>query len=139
MSPLPDHRPKQLTLGSLESEILSILWELESATVKEIHDRILSDPDRELAQASVTTVLNRLAQKGWVVCHKQERAFQWQPRISQEEARVLQAHAQLNRFLAVSDPDTVAAFADSLDVASLDQIEAIAERIRAARQAKKEQ
>lgn len=139
MSPLPDHRPKQLTLGSLESEILSILWELESATVKEIHDRILSDPDRELAQASVTTVLNRLAQKGWVVSHKQERAFQWQPRISQEEARVLQAHAQLNRFLAVSDPDTVAAFADSLDVASLDQIEAIAERIRAARQAKKEQ
>jgi predicted transcriptional regulator len=139
MSPLPDYRPKQLSLGPLESEILSILWELGSATVKEIHDRILSDPDRELAQASVTTVLNRLAQKGWVVCHKQEKAFQWHPRISQKEARVLQAHAQLNQFLAVSNPDVVAAFADSLDAASLDQIEAIAARIRAARQAREEQ
>lgn len=139
MSPLPNHRPKRLSLGPLETEILSILWELDSATVKEIHDRILSDPDRELTPASVTTVLNRLVQKGWVVCHRQEKAFQWQPRISQEEARVLQAHAQLNQFLAVSNPDVVAAFADSLDAASLEQIEAIAERIRSARQAREEQ
>jgi predicted transcriptional regulator len=139
MSPLPDYRPKQLSLGPLENEILEILWEFESATVREIHDRILSDPNRELTQASVTTVLNRLAQKGWVICHKHEKAFQWQPRISQNEAKVLQAHAQLNQFLAVSNPDVIAAFADSLDAASLDQLEAIAERIRAARQAREEQ
>ncbi|MBD1909773.1 MULTISPECIES: BlaI/MecI/CopY family transcriptional regulator [unclassified Leptolyngbya] len=139
MSPLPDHRPKQLSLGPLESEILEILWEFGSATVKEIHDRILSDPDRELAQASVTTVLNRLAQKGWVMCHKQEKAFQWQPQISQEEARALQSHAQLNQFLAVSNPDVVAAFADSLDTGSLEQLEAIADRIRALRQNREKQ
>lgn len=138
MSPLPDYRPNQLSLGPLETEILSILWELKSATVREIHNRILSDPDRELAQASVTTVLNRLAQKGWVVCHRQEKAFQWQARISQEEARVLQSHAQLNQFLAVSNPEVVAAFADSLDAASLDQIEAISEQLRAARRAREE-
>jgi predicted transcriptional regulator len=139
MSPLPDYRPKQLSLGPLESEILEILWEFESATVREIHDRILSNPDRELTQASITTVLNRLAQKGWVVCQKQEKAFQWQARISQDEAKVLQVHAQLHQFLAVSNPDVVAAFADNLDAASLDQLEAIAKRIRAARQAREEQ
>lgn len=138
MSPLPDHRPKQLSLGPLEAEILDILWELKSATVKEILDRILADPDRELAQASVTTVLNRLAQKGWVVCHRQVKAFQWQPQISREEATVLEAHAKLNQFLAVSNPDVVAAFADSLDTASVEKIAAIAERIRAARQARGE-
>lgn len=138
MSPLPNYRPKQLSLGSLETEILSILWKLESATVKEILDHILSDPNRELAQASVTTVLNRLAQKGWVACNKQERAFQWRPLMSREEAKVLQAHAQLKQFLAVSNPDVVAAFADSLDAASVEQIEAIAERIKAARQAREE-
>lgn len=136
MSPLPNHRPKQLSLGPLETEILSILWELGSATVKEIHDCILSDPDRELAQASVTTVLNRLAQKGWVSCNKQEKAFQWQPLMAREEAKVLQAHAQLKQFLAVSNLDVVAAFADSLDAASADKIEAIAQRIKAARQAR---
>lgn len=139
MSPLPNYSPNQLSLGPLESEILNILWEFESATVKEIHDRILSDRDRELDRASVTTVLNRLMHKGWVVCHKQGKAFQWQPRISQPEAIMLRAHARLHQFLAVSNPDVVAAFADSLDAASLDQLEAIAERIRAARQARKEE
>ena len=74
MAPLPDHTPKQLSLGPLEAEILGIVWELGSATVKEIHDRILADPDRELAYASVTTVLRRLEQKGWLACSKHVRA-----------------------------------------------------------------
>ncbi|HEY9763777.1 MAG TPA: BlaI/MecI/CopY family transcriptional regulator [Trichocoleus sp.] len=136
MSPLPNHCPKQLSLGPLETEILSILWELGTATVKEIHDHILSNPDRELAQASVTTVLNRLAQKGWVTCDKQEKAFQWRPLMAQQEANVLQAHHQLKQFLAVSSPEVVAAFADSLDAASVAKIEAIAQRVKAARQAR---
>jgi predicted transcriptional regulator len=139
MSPLPDHRPKQLSLGSLETEILNILWDLEPTTVKEIHDRILSDPNRELAQASVATVLNRLVQKGWVACDRQEKAFQWRSRVTREDTTLLQAHAQLQQFLAVGNPDVVAAFADSLDSASLEQLEAIAQRIKAARQARKEQ
>ena len=139
MSPLPDHRPTQLSLGPLEAEILGILWELGAATTKEIHEQILSDPDRELAYASVTTVLNRLTQKGWIACNKQERAFIWQPLLSCEEAKILQAHQQLKQFLVVGNPDVVAAFADSLDRASLEQIEAIAQRLQAARQAREEE
>jgi len=139
MAPLPDHTPKQLSLGPLETEILNIVWELGSATVKEIHDRILSDPDRELAYASVTTVLRRLTQKGWLACDRDDRAFQWRPLVSREEAKVLQAHEQLRRFLAVGNPDVIAAFADDLDRASADKLEAIAQRLKAARQAREEQ
>jgi predicted transcriptional regulator len=47
MSWLPPHRPHQLSLGPLESEILQIVWDLEIATVKDIHERILANPDRE--------------------------------------------------------------------------------------------
>lgn len=139
MSPLPNYCPKQLSLGPLETEILNIVWELGCVTVKDVHERILADPDRELAYTSVTTVLRRLTQKGWLVCEKQERAFSWQPLISREEAQVIKAHDQLNQFLAVGNPDVVAAFADSLDAASLEKIEAIALRLKAARQAKEEQ
>lgn len=131
---LPEPRPRQLSLGPLEREILEILWQLESATVKEIHDRILADPDRELAYASVTTVLNRLTSKGWLACDRHGRAFHWRPLVSREEAHMLQAHDQLHRFLAVSNPDVVAAFADDLDVASLEQLDAITQRLKAARQ-----
>lgn len=138
MAPLPDHTPKQLSLGPLEAEILSIVWELGSATVKEIHDRILADPDRELAYASVTTVLRRLEQKGWLACSKHDRAFQWRSLVSREDAKMLHAHDQLHRFLAVGNPDIIAAFADDLDRASVDKLDAIAQRLKAARQAREE-
>jgi predicted transcriptional regulator len=138
MSPLPNYCPKQLSLGPLETEILNIIWELGCVTVKDVHERILTDPDRELAYTSVTTVLRRLTQKGWLTCEKQERAFSWKPMVSRQEAQVIKAHDQLNRFLAVGNPDVVAAFADSLDAASLEQIEAIALRLQAARRAREE-
>jgi predicted transcriptional regulator len=136
MSPLPLNRPKQLSLGPLESEILAILWELGSGTAREIHDRILSDPDRELAYPSVMTVLQRLQKKGWLICDRSQRVYRWQPTLSAEDATLWQAHHQLHTFLAVGNPDVVAAFADSLDIASVEQLEAIAQKIKAVRQAR---
>ena len=138
MAALPNHRPKQLSLGPLEAEILGIIWDLETATVKEIHDRILSDPNRELAYTSVTTVLNRLVKKGWLACDKQERSFSWRALVSRQQAKALQSYEQLNQFLAVSNPDVVAAFADSLDQTSVEQLEAIAEKLRAVRKARED-
>jgi predicted transcriptional regulator len=138
MSPLPDYRPKQLSLGPLETEILNIVWEFGRVTVKDVHDRILADPDRELAYTSVTTVLRRLTEKGWLACDKQERAFYWRSLVTKEQAQVIEAHEKLHRFLAVGNPDVVAAFADSLDRTSLEQIEAIASRIQAARRDREE-
>lgn len=139
MSPLPHERPKKLSLGPLEREILEIVWELGCASVKAVHERILNDPDRELAYTSVTTVLQRLTRKGWLVCHKQKRAFYWQAKLSKEEAQALTAYEQLNQFLAVSDPDLIASFADHLDSASLKQLDAIALRLREIRQQREEQ
>ena len=139
MAPLPDYRPKQMSVGPLEAEILNIIWELGSATVKDVHDRILSDPNRELAYTSVTTVLRRLTDKCWLACNKQGLAFYWLPKLTKQQAQVIKAHDQLQKFLAVGNPDVIAAFADSLDAAASDQLEAIAQRIQAARQAREGQ
>ena len=133
MTALPNYRPHKLSLGPLETEILNLVWNLGSATVKEIHQQILADPDRELTYASVTTVLNRLTQKGWLFCQKHQRAFSWQALISREEAKAIHSYEQLQSFLAISNPDIVASFADSLDTASLEQLDAIASRIQAVR------
>jgi predicted transcriptional regulator len=138
MPPLPNHRPRKLSLGPLEREILNLVWNLGSATVKDIHERILADPDRELAYASVTTVLNRLTKKGWLICHKDERAFSWKAAISREEAQAIESYEQLHNFLSVSNPDLVASFADSLDTASLKQLEEIASRLEAVRRQREE-
>ncbi|MFM7189990.1 MAG: BlaI/MecI/CopY family transcriptional regulator, partial [Microcystaceae cyanobacterium] len=128
------YRPQQLSLGPLEQEILSLVWELGTATVKDIHDHILADPDRELTYSSVTTVLNRLTKKGWLVCQKQGKAFSWQAALSQAQANAIQSYEQLQQFLAISNPDVVASFANSLDTASVEQLEAIADRLKTLRQ-----
>ncbi|GFE68107.1 BlaI/MecI/CopY family transcriptional regulator [Chroococcus sp. FPU101] len=133
MSLLPNYRPKQLSLGPLESEILHIVWELGEVSVKDVHDRILSDPDRELAYTSVTTVLRRLTNKGWLSCYKQGRVFYWVPLVSREQAEVIKSYEQLHRFLSISNPEVVASFADSLDTASVEQLKAIASRIESVR------
>ncbi|MBC7972173.1 MAG: BlaI/MecI/CopY family transcriptional regulator [Verrucomicrobia bacterium] len=139
MPPLPDYRPKQLSLGPLETEILHIVWELGMVAVKDVHDRILSDPERELAYTSVTTILQRLTQKGWLVCDRRNRIYTWKALVTKEQAQAIRAYEQLNQFLAVGNPDVVAAFADRLDQSSVDQLEAIAQRLRAIREAREEQ
>lgn len=139
MTPLPNHRPEKMSLGPLEQEILNIVWDLGCATVKQVHDRILSDPDRELSSPTVTTVLNRLQEKGWLSCDRSGRAYLWKARISRTEAITLQAHEHLSQFLALGNPDIVAAFADDLDTASLDQLDAIAKRLKALRKARNEE
>ena len=133
MSPLPQYRPHKLSLGSLETEILEILWDLEKATVKQIHDCILSDLERELAYASVTTVLNRLTKKGWLKCCKQNNAFSWEPLVSREQTNTLRACEQLQQFLAISNPNMVASLVDSLDTTSLERLELIAANLQAIR------
>jgi predicted transcriptional regulator len=138
MSPLPNHRPHKLSLGSLESEILSIIWNLGMATAREIHDQILANPDRELAIASVMTVLNRLTKKGWLSSEKKEKVICWQALISREEYQVLNAYNQLHSFLQIGNADIVAAFADDLDLASQTRLEAIAQKLKELRQAKEQ-
>lgn len=139
MSRLPNYRPKKLSLGPLETEILDLVWQLKRATVRDIHERILTDPDRELAYTSVTTVLTRLTQKGWLNRHREGRVYYWQPQVSRTEAQAIQAYEQLQQFLAISNPDVVASFADSLDTASFDQLEAIALRLQAIRRQREEE
>ena len=142
MSPLPNYRPKKLSLGPLEREILEIIWEKGGwVTVKDVHGQILSDPSRELAYASVTTILRRLTDKGWLTCQKKHlgsKAFAWRALISRSQAQAIQAYNHLHEFLAIGNPDVVASFADSLDTGSLEQIQAIASRLQALRQEREE-
>lgn len=138
MAPLPPYQPKTLSLGPLEAEIVEILWQMEPTSATAIHRHILADIDRELTYSSVSTVLKRLAKKGWVASDHRERVHVWRSLISPQQAEILKAHERLHRFLAVGSPDIVAAFADTLDDDSLAQIEAIAQKIQAARQAREQ-
>ena len=136
MTVFSSYRPQTLSLGPLETEIVEILWLLGPTSATAVHQHILQDIDRELTYSSVSTVLKRLIKKGWVECDRTQKIQIWQTRFSQQQAEILTAQEQLHRFLAVGSPDIVAAFADTLDDDSLAQMDAIAQKIQAARDAR---
>ena len=132
----PPYRPKNLSLGPLETEIVEILWRLGETSATAVHQQILADINRELTYSSVSTVLKRLEKKGWVSCSRESRIHIWQVTVSRQQAAILKAHEQLHRFLAVGSPEVVAAFADTLDDSSLAQLDEIAQKIQAVRDAR---
>ncbi|MEM8503309.1 MAG: BlaI/MecI/CopY family transcriptional regulator [Cyanobacteria bacterium P01_D01_bin.1] len=139
MTPFPSYQPKTLSLGPLEAEIVEILWLLGPTSATAIHQHILEDIERDLTYSSVSTVLKRLIKKGWVSCDRENRIHIWKALVSRRSAEILKAHQQLQQFLAVGSPDIVAAFADRLDDDSLDQLDAIAQKVKAARAARDQQ
>jgi len=138
MAPFPPYQPNTLSLGPLEAEIVEILWRLGPTSATAVHQHILTDIDRELTYSSVSTVLKRLTKKGWVGCDRTNRIHIWRSLVSEQQAEILKAHEQLHRFLAVGSPEIVAAFADELDDDSLAQMDAIAQKIQAARKARED-
>jgi predicted transcriptional regulator len=65
----------------LELEILKILWRDGPASVRQVQDRLASS--RKLAVTSVTTVMNIMADKGYVSRAKTGGRYVYRPRVSE--------------------------------------------------------
>src|SRR5690606_41517331 len=74
------------SLGELERAVMDVLWDLtagEDFTVREVHTTLSGT--RDVAYATVMTVMDRLARKGTVLQHKAGRAYRYQPASSRAE------------------------------------------------------
>jgi predicted transcriptional regulator len=65
-----------------ELEILKVLWELGSGSVREVHQRLC--PNDELAFNTVQTMLRIMEDKGLVAHRSEGRTFVYFPRHSRE-------------------------------------------------------
>ena len=65
-----------------EMDIMSVLWDLESATVPEVRERLADD----LAYNTVLSMLRVLEAKGMVGHRKEGRAHRYHPLVDREEA-----------------------------------------------------
>ena len=65
-----------------ELDIMAIVWELGSATVREVKDRL--EPD--LAYTTVLTLIRNLEAKGYLRHEREGRAHRYFPLVDQEEA-----------------------------------------------------
>jgi BlaI family transcriptional regulator, penicillinase repressor len=71
------------SLGELEADVMSVVWEKGRATVQEVKDAL--EPRRALAYTTVMTVMSRLAEKGMLARQKEGRAYFYTPASSQEK------------------------------------------------------
>ncbi|MDY7017118.1 MAG: BlaI/MecI/CopY family transcriptional regulator [Nitrospirota bacterium] len=102
------------SLGSLESQIMEILWEAkEPIKGRTIYEKILSK--RHIAYTTVMTVLERLTQKGFARKKlAQDRAYVFQATLSKHRYIQDSSKTVLMELLSLSSPAGVAAFVDTL-------------------------
>ncbi len=71
-----------VTFTERELDVMAILWELGSATVTEVRDRI----DDDLAYTTVLTVLRTLEGKGYVGHREEGKAHRYVPLVARNAA-----------------------------------------------------
>jgi predicted transcriptional regulator len=72
---------QSLALGSLEFELMEILWSRGEGSVRDVVPKL----SRPLAYTTVMTTLDRLFKKGLLDRHKSDRAFVYSPSFSRQE------------------------------------------------------
>ncbi len=72
----------QIAFTDRELDVMSVLWELDSATVSEVREQLTDD----LAYTTVLTVLRTLEQKSYVGHTGEGRAHRYRPLVKREAA-----------------------------------------------------
>ncbi len=70
-------KKQERKLTDAELEIMHVVWELESATVRQVHE--LLNQQRPLAYTTVMTMMNILEEKGHLTRRKEGRAYRYEP------------------------------------------------------------
>ncbi len=80
-------RPRNPSLTPQELEIMKIVWERESATVRDVYEALLEQ--RKVAYTSVMTIMQILERKKYLKRTKADRAWLYKP--AQPKAKVIGA------------------------------------------------
>jgi BlaI family penicillinase repressor len=70
-------RPKHTTLTPQELEIMKLVWERDSAMVRDVYEALLRR--RKIAYTTVMTMMKILETKGYLKKRRQDRAFVYEP------------------------------------------------------------
>ena len=118
--------------GDLEYAVMAALWELQAASVREIHERV-GKADR-LVYTTTAKVLDRLHTKGLVSREQKGKAFEYKARLPRTVVDQARARAALSRLLGSTPRAAVATLVEaveSIDPKLLDELaDAVAARRR---------
>ena len=117
---------KQFRLPSddLEYDILAILWDLGTGSIRELHERL--GQRGALAYTTTAKVVDRLRDKGLIERHVRGHAFIYRPRVAREEVEGARARKAVSRLFGSEPHAAVAALVDAVDAVDpklLDELE----------------
>jgi BlaI family penicillinase repressor len=117
-----EHDPSEL--GELERNVLSVVWQLGSATAEQIREKL----DRALTDSTVRTVLRRLEGKGYVAHSLENRSFLYRPAESRQRVAGRAAQRIVDWFCEGSVEALLVGLVDS-KVLRRDELQKLAARI----------
>ena len=114
-------------MGDLEAEILECVWDLGSASVKDVHECLLLR--REIAYTTVMTVMSRLAAKGVLVSRPVGRAYVYEAAAGREEFCAGIARDFFSGVLVDADRAVLVQFVESVTEHDMEQLDVLAQII----------
>jgi predicted transcriptional regulator len=84
-------------IGSLEADILAVVWELDTTTVRQVYETLLER--RKIAYTTVMTVMNNLVKKHLLTQDKSRIAYLYTPAIPGREVVDTVLHSVVDRLL----------------------------------------
>lgn len=97
-------------LGSLEREVMRVLWQKGETSGRNILTEVVQV--RKIAYTTLLTVIGRLTKKGFVKRRRAERNFVYSPTFSEKEFKKQVAKEVLEGLVNLSSASTVSAFVD---------------------------
>lgn len=101
-------------LTGLESVIMNAIWELGTASVRQVQDHL--KPTRPMARNTVLTMMGILRDKGFLESTREGRTDFYRPVVSRKQARGRLLHDVINRFFSGSAHALVSQLLDSDDL-----------------------
>lgn len=113
-----------LPADELEYVVLTKLWELNTASVRDLH-RLLSKP-QGLVYTTIAKVIDRLHGKGLIQRERNGKAYLYRAKIAREVVERARAQDAVSRLLGPGPRAAVAALVDAVDAVDpklLDELE----------------
>src|SRR3990172_7713435 len=85
------------TLGELDVDVLTVVWELGTATVKDVFDALYES--RRLAYTTIMTVMGRLAKKGLLSQDRSRTPYEYAPIVNRNELALSIVNHVIDRLL----------------------------------------
>ena len=105
----------RLPADDLEYPVLALLWELRSASVRELHER-LGVPAGHV-YTTTAKVVDRLRDKGLIARRREGNSYVYSPAADRHEVERGRARQFVRRFLGAAPHAAAAALVDAMDEA----------------------